>query len=239
MWFDSDLLRLRYLPTVLIPVSMALITTNTTIVDVLPQIMGWAFLLIHANLVNDFVDRDRKISLRGKPLFGISLSFLIFGLYLLMNTILYAMGFVLLMSIHNFLTSRRVYSDILVQPIAFLLPYLAIATFIDAKILIFLVLGNVIGMFIDRLIDEKMGKRQFKILRLVTIWSLVGFLISVLYFSVTGYNFLAPFAILILGSFIAVLKRYLSFTTKIAIVYGSNAFLFYLIAVLTSYGNLL
>lgn len=239
MWFDNDLLRIIYLPSVLIPVIFPIFSNDLTVVQVLPWLVGWSFLLIHANLFNDFIDKDRKLPVSGKALASISLIFLTFGLFILADKIVYAGIFVALFFVHNLLTSRHIYSDIPVQVAAITMPYLATASFIDAKLFSFFLALSIIAMFIDRLVDEKMNKAEFRRLRVVTLLSVLTFIGFLLYLLVTdaSYRFLSPFMIMLLGILTAVYTGRLSLKLKIVSIYGSNAFLFYLIAILATLGK--
>ena len=239
MWFDNDLFRLSYIAVVLVPLVLAIFSTNTTIVNSIPLIIGWSFLVTHANLMNDFVDKDRKLPLTGKYLLALSIIFLVFGFYLMMDMMLYPMIFVLLMFVHNFITSRRIYSDTPVQAVALTMPYFSLATNIDFNIL-GLIIGNcVTGLFTDRMMDEKPNRRAFKILKTLSILSLFGifcFLIYLIFWN-SYYAFLSPILLFVVGGLLIVLKGRLSFKTKVLIFYSNNVLLFYLIAVLASMGK--
>lgn len=240
MWFDNDLLRTIYLPAVLTSVMFALFSTSLSILDILPEIIGWSFLLIQANLVNDYIDKDRKILLTGKPLLGLSFAFLFFGLYLLSDKFIYAIAFVLLYIIHNYIGHTRKFWDIPLQVIALVvMPYLATVGEIDYKIFSLLIVMGINGMFFDRLMDEKLNKTTFRSLKFVTnISSFALFGLFLYLVSDSYYRFLAPMGVLFLGNILALLRERLSFQTKIAIIYAANAMLFYLVGVLATMGKL-
>lgn len=92
MWFANDIFRLSYLPNVIIPILFAVFSSNSlSIVNVMPYIVGWSFIMTYANLLNDAIDQDRKLPIGRKSLTVLSIVFIIFGLVLLRNQILYAL----------------------------------------------------------------------------------------------------------------------------------------------------
>lgn len=237
MWFDNDLFRISYLPTIIIPILFVLFTNDLKLVQIIPDIIGWSFLLISENLINDYVDMDRKLPLGKRGLLTLSILFLLFGIYVLRNVLPYVIAFVVLGILYHVKLKHIIFVDILSMLLIFGLPYFSLAKNIDINILIFLTLSIGGSDFIHRIVDEKKYKKIAKQINLLTfiLYLLSIFFTVYLVWSNNFYQFLAPFILLFLAVLYFVLKDYLlksSPSLKIVGVYIGCMLMFYVIAVL-------
>ncbi|MHA1380353.1 MAG: hypothetical protein ACTSRG_18465 [Candidatus Helarchaeota archaeon] len=83
-----EVLRLDYLFSVLLPCILAIYINNLNIMDYLDIIVGWGFLGITGNLLNDIMDKDREIPFRDKELATMALVAFGLGIILLLRGVL-------------------------------------------------------------------------------------------------------------------------------------------------------
>ena len=76
-----SLLRLEYLPAVLLPAIFGLYLSNSLLINNFETILGWSLLAISQNVLNDIFDKEKKINYDRKTLFLISFLLSISGLY--------------------------------------------------------------------------------------------------------------------------------------------------------------
>jgi len=210
----------------------------------MPDIIGWSFLLISGNLINDYVDMDRKLPVGRKGLLALSSVFFIFGMFILRQTILYAIAFVLIGFLYNLKLKGIPYLDVLVLSAIFFLPYFSIAKNTDWNLLLFSYVVGVISLFIDKLSDEKKYKsirKQVNLLMVPLNLFMIIFTTYIIWMN-SFYMFLFPFIFVFVGILFITLKGYLlkmAPSVKIIGVYDSCALLFYFISILIQMGKVI
>jgi len=249
MWFDNDLFRLSYLPAVIIPLLLALFTTDLKLIQIIPDMIGWSFLLISGNLVNDYVDMDRKLPVGKRGLLALSALFFIFGASILKDKILYVIIFIAIGLLYHFKLKGMPYFDLIIL-LDFLPPYLSLTKNIDWKLIIFFALIAILALLVDKASDERKYKRNAKqissMVLLLTLF-LISFTIYTLwaeglYFYLFTKFFVLPLIVVFSVFLFLVFKGYLlklSLSIKILGVYAGCVFLFYLIAVLVQMGKII
>lgn len=244
MWFDNDLFRISYLPTIIIPLLLALFTNDLKLVQIIPDIIGWSFLMLSGNLLNDYKDMDRKLPIGKNGLLTLSVAFFVFGAYILRNFILYVVAFVALGALYIFKLKGIIFVDILSSLLIFSLPYFSLAGNSNLTFLIILTMVGAGSDIIHRISDkEKYDKK----IRQMNYLVLIIFFFSTLFFiylvwSNDFYHFLLPATLIFAGISLAIAKGHLlrfSPSLKIIGVYHGCIILFYLIAILAQMGKII
>ncbi len=139
-----SLLRIEYLPTVLLPSIIGIYFSKRQLLVLLPSLIGWCFLAIGQNLLNDFFDQDRKLVLgrRGLLLLSIAITILSFPLFSF-ELILYPVLFFIIDVLYNWKLKKIGIINITLQVLAYsILPYLYYSSSINWVILSFFVIGG-------------------------------------------------------------------------------------------------
>jgi len=244
MWIDNDLLRIGYLPVVIIPLLLALFVTDLKLIQIVPDIIGWSFLLLSGNLMNDYIDMDRNLPLGKTGIATLSITFFIFGIWILRNAIFYALTFSIAGFFYNLKLKKIGYLELLLLGIVALMPYLSLTKNIDWNLLPIIVTLGAISEFIDKMLDEKNYKKISKQLNFVFFPLLIISIIFNVYLIIIDkfYIFLTPLIILLFGITFFLSKGYFKkprLSMKISGVYTCLILLFYLIAVLAQTGKII
>jgi hypothetical protein len=76
----ASIFRLNYLFTILLPALFGIFIGKVGIVSAFPTLVGWSFLAISQNVLNDYFDKDRDSGVSGKCLLGFFAGFSFLGL---------------------------------------------------------------------------------------------------------------------------------------------------------------
>lgn len=243
MWFAKDIFRLSYLPNVVIPILFAVFSSNDlTIINVMPYIIGWSFIMTYANLMNDFIDNDRKLPIGRKSLMVLSIVFLFLALIVLRGQIVYALTAIIGWAAYNWKVKGMVFFDIALIIALGILPYLNATTLIDFNIVGLFVMFGAITLLIDKMVDEPKYRKSFSLSRILVIITsvlLAAFLVYLNFINYATYWYLLsliPFlvGIAVLFSF---LTKHIKPSIKIIVVYSGNVLMFYLFAILIQMGK--
>jgi len=137
--------RIEYLPTVLIPALIGIYTSTNGLLSQIPSLIGWSFLALGQNLLNDFFDKDRKLEVGKRSLMFLTVVFTLFALPLfkLNFLIIYPLLFLVLNIVYNWKLKKIGLLDIIVLAIAYsALPYLFYADNFDWVFFSALVIGG-------------------------------------------------------------------------------------------------
>jgi len=243
MWFANDMFRLSYLPNVIIPILFAVFSSsNLSIVNVMPYIVGWSFIMTYANLLNDAIDQDRKLPIGRKSLTVLLLVFIIFSLVLLRNHILYVLIAIIGWALYDWKIKGVPFLDIALLISLGLIPYIAISDFVDFNIITVFVGFGVVALLVDKIVDEPKYKGVSKISSKILILTSISLSIFLMYINVVAYSnywYILPLIPFLLGIAIlfTFLKKYIKSSIKIIAVYSGNVLMFYLFALLIEMGK--
>ncbi len=238
MWFEKDVFRLSYLATPLIPLLLATFSNVVQLSILIPYIIGWSFMSISINLINDYIDKDRKIVLNRKYLLILSVMLIIFGSIILRDAIILGVVYLAAGILYDLKIKGMKYIEVLFLATAISIPYFSLAKIIDWNLVgvIFFILAS--SILIDKGCDElkyKRLKRQSLILS-KSLMMILSLLIIYLSWLNVKYWFLLPLVVFYLGLIIKLKERHLVFNTKVAGIYTSIILLFYIFSVAVQFG---
>ena len=200
-------LRLDYLFSVLIPCIVAIYVNNFSILAHLKTLMGWAFLGIAGNVINDMIDKDRGIGWHQKELAAVALGCLVLGIMSFIDLIIsapinliwltIAIGLILgyclgLKKIAVFSTLIQVFAEIFMPYFTIHIPTGTLEWLWVLSIYFFGVLSQITHEAIDKEAIKKYSNRTIQILVFVFSLLTIGFGV-VLFLMTFDYNIL-PFS---------------------------------------------
>jgi len=201
-------IRLDYLFVVVIPCLIALYTnkylSGFTIIDHLKTILGWAFLAVAGNVINDMVDKDRDTGWRAKELAAVAVGCVCLALLCFMDAVianplnaLWIGIAITLIVIYNFGMKHVPLASGFVQVFAEIcMPYFTIHVPddpIEWLWLVALYLFGVLSQFMHEALDRDALARRFSPARVRSIVILFSLLTiaagTVLFFSSSPWEF--------------------------------------------------
>jgi hypothetical protein len=209
-YHGDTLYRLEYIPWVLFPVFFALIDSSQSILSVVKPLTGWIFVSIGLLLMNDWIDKDRNMSLSHKSLQGLTIILILSGLYLTIGyNFIFALIFMILIALYNLkLKNIGLFKNIYLSLICAGLVYWAFAVSINWLSIIVLFFLSVAAELAHSIADKDVSYKLLKnkIFYLLIVICAVLFLVSLssVYIFDNTYHWLIAF--LGIGGFFATIK---------------------------------
>lgn len=239
MWRDDDVLRLAYLPTVWVPLLLAVIAAETVLLQQLHLFLGWSLLLVAQNILNDVWDEEEGTTVSRPGLWILVSVSAFFGLLLLHQTWELAVIMFLLAAAYNKWVNGIPFVEVVVAVAAAVIPYFSIATSLH---LFFLLLPTWIAAdLLHNMTDADRGIYHSRISTVVM--SIVclgggGYTAYLLYTQTETVLHTAPF-LLFFGLTPFVITRYREPEGKYVAVYSGVLLTLYLLGVVSMYGKLM
>lgn len=236
MWRETDVLRFSYLSVVWIPGLVAVLVAGTTLVSVLPLLLGWSLFLIGQNVLNDLLDQDRDMEIAATGLwmlFGVSTTF---AVLLLREVWMLAAAAVVAGIVYNRWANGIPVVEAVVATIAFFLPpFLSIST--DPGMLLFVFLAGVTGDLIHNLCDaDHSFYHREAAVRIIQAVAVIGAgYTAALLLRNEFWLVLAPFLLFFAGTTILV-SQYRTPDGKLVAVYSGILLTVYLFGVVVERG---
>jgi 4-hydroxybenzoate polyprenyltransferase len=150
-------LRLEYLPAILIPALAGIYLADGSLLAALPTLVGWSFLAIGQNLLNDYFDKDRKMPVRPKGLLTLFLTFTLFGLILFpLEHMIFPVIFTILIALYNYKIKRIPFGTVIILTIAYvILPFLFYSSNPNLGVLLAVILGGASFQLVHEIMDRE------------------------------------------------------------------------------------
>jgi len=201
-YHGDTLYRLEYAPAILIPLFLALISSGVSMsLGLVAPIIGWIFLALSMNLMNDFIDKDRDMPLSGsRVLMVLSVVLAALGLYLLReHSLIFGIAVLVMLVLYNYrLKHIAIFKNVYLTIIACFLPYFAFAESYNVWLILALFFSGLVAEFLHSLADKD---TTYILLKGKTIYFTIMFAFLFLMFSIVyvvssaNYN-LWPFPII-------------------------------------------
>ncbi|MCX6738333.1 MAG: hypothetical protein NTY11_02880 [Candidatus Parcubacteria bacterium] len=189
-YHGDTLYRLEYLSTVLIPILFALIDSNANFLYILKPITGWMFITIGLLLMNDWIDKDRNMSLSHKSLQGLTFMLILLGLCLTIGyNLIFALIFTVLIALYNLkLKNIGLFKNVYLSVICSMIVYWAFAASVNWMSIIVLFIASMCAELVHSIADQDVSYKLLKnkIFYLLTVSFALLFLTSL--FSVIIFN---------------------------------------------------
>lgn len=234
---NTDILRIRYLPLIWIPLLIGGITTGTTVIATLHLFIGWGLLLLGQNVLNDIVDKDRGLSLQDTELWLLFSAASLLGILLLREVPLIAASAFLLGVLYNVRANGVPLVETAVSVAAYtLLPFLSVST--DAVIGGFVLVLAVVSDFLHNLTDADTAfNRGPTLTHLTRAASVLGLGLTVFLGIDRTLYFLLPVGAFFIGVF--TLTERVDMDGKTVGVYSGAMFAAYLVGIAVQRGLLI
>jgi len=186
-YHGDTLYRWEYAPAILIPLFLALISSGISISpSLVAPIVGWIFLILSMNLMNDFIDNDREIPLAGsRSLMVLSVVLAVLGLYLLRehSLVFGIVGLAMLVLYNLKLKHIAVFKNVYLTIVVCFLPYFAFAESYNIWLVLALLFSGLVAEFLHSLADKDTTYilLKSKTIYFTTIFAFLFFVFSLVY----------------------------------------------------------